>query len=233
MNPRQRRGVLLMVIALIGALAVFISVLTFVSSVNANVGNKVNVVTLTKQVKAYQPIGLDMVQTVQVPEKWVSPTDARDPSEVVGLVPVADLAQGSYVDRAMVTSRPGIANGYREMAIMVDAETGVGGKIGSGDRVDIIATFAGQDEKAPVASFVVTDALIIDVGVAEDVEKANANGGFSQGKALPVTFALTVRDALRLASAESFAVKVRLALRANNDSSDIPSVDRTYEESYR
>lgn len=233
MNPRQRRGVILMVIAVIGALAVFISVLTFVSSVNASVGNKVSIVVMTKDVAAFHQIQADMVQTVQVPEKWASPTDVRDPSEVVGLVPVADLTSGSYVDRSMITSRPGIALGYRETAILVDAETGVGGKITSGDHVDIIATFAGQDQKSPVASYVVLNALIVDVGVVQDVEKANSTGGFSEGKAIPVTFALPIADSLRLASAESFAVKVRLALRARNDSSGIPASNRTYEEGYR
>ena len=232
MNPRQRRGVILMVIAVIGAFAVFISVLTFVSSVNASVGNMVDVVVLTRDVKAYQVIQQDMVQVTRVPQKWSSPTDVHDPSEVVGLVSVADLTSGSYIDRAMTTSRPGIAEGYREIAILVDAETGVGGKISSGDRVDIIATFAEQ-EKAPVASYVVSDALIIDVGVAQEVEKANSTGGFSEGEAVPVTFALPIPDALRLASAESFAVKVRLALRARNDSSRIPESQRSYEEGYR
>lgn len=232
MNPRQRRGVILMVIAVIGAFAVFISVLTFVSSVNASVGNLVDVVVLTRDVKAYQVIQQDMVQVTRVPQKWSSPTDVHDPSEVVGLVSVADLTSGSYIDRAMTTSRPGIAEGYREIAILVDAETGVGGKINSGDRVDIIATFAEQ-EKAPVASYVVSDALIIDVGVAQEVEKANSTGGFSEGEAVPVTFALPIPDALRLASAESFAVKVRLALRARNDSSRIPESQRSYEEGYR
>ncbi len=232
MNPRQRRGVILMVIAVIGAFAVFISVLTFVSSVNASVGNMVDVVVLTRDVKAYQVIQQDMVQVTRVPQKWSSPTDVHDPSEVVGLVSVADLTSGSYIDRAMTTSRPGIAEGYREIAILVDAETGVGGKINSGDRVDIIATFAEQ-EKAPVASYVVSDALIIDVGVAQEVEKANSTGGFSEGEAVPVTFALPIPDALRLASAESFAVKVRLALRARNDSSRIPESQRSYEEGYR
>jgi len=231
-NPRQRRGVILMVIAVIGAFAVFISVLTFVSSVNASVGNMVDVVVLTRDVKAYQVIQQDMVQVTRVPQKWSSPTDVHDPSEVVGLVSVADLTSGSYIDRAMTTSRPGIAEGYREIAILVDAETGVGGKINSGDRVDIIATFAEQ-EKAPVASYVVSDALIIDVGVAQEVEKANSTGGFSEGEAVPVTFALPIPDALRLASAESFAVKVRLALRARNDSSRIPESQRSYEEGYR
>ena len=232
MNPRQRRGVILMVIAVIGAFAVFISVLTFVSSVNASVGNMVDVVVLTRGVTAYQVIQQDMVQVTRVPQKWSSPTDVHDPSEVVGLVSVADLTSGSYIDRAMTTSRPGIAEGYREIAILVDAETGVGGKINSGDRVDIIATFAEQ-EKAPVASYVVSDALIIDVGVAQEVEKANSTGGFSEGEAVPVTFALPIPDALRLASAESFAVKVRLALRARNDSSRIPESQRSYEEGYR
>ncbi|MEA4943975.1 MAG: Flp pilus assembly protein CpaB [Propionicimonas sp.] len=234
MNPRQRRGVLLMVIAVVGALAVFASVLSYVASVNANVGNQVSVVTLSVDVKAYQPVDAGMLTLTRVPEKWLSPSAVRDPGEVVGLVPVADLVAGSYADRSMFTTRPGIAKGYRETAILVDAETGVGGKIRTGDRVDIIATFAAADQtRPPVASYVVQNAIVIEVGVVQDVERANSGGGFSEGQAIPVTFALPIADSLRLASAESFAVKVRLALRARNDESAIPSGQTVYEEGHR
>lgn len=222
-----------MAIAVLGALAVFVSVLTYVASVNANVGNQVNVVTLATEVKAYQPVDAGMLKVTKVPEKWLSPTAVRDPGEIVGLVPLADLAEGSYADRAMFTTRPGIAQGYRETAILVDAETGVGGKIRTGDRVDLIATFAGSETAPSVASYVVQNALVIEVGLVQDVERANPGGGFSQGQAIPVTFALPIKDSLRLASAESFAVKVRLALRARNDDSTIPPDQTIYQEGYR
>lgn len=216
--------------AALGALAVFVSVLSFVSSVNARAGNFISVVSVARDLKAYQPIQPDDVELRQVPEKWLSSGAIQDARDVVGLVPVNDYAKGTYAERGMFIDRPGIARGNREVAILVDAETGVAGKVKSGDRVDIIATFQGKDKAPNKAQVWAENALVIDVGLPESVEKGNGTGGLSQGKAVPVTFALPTQTALRVAYAESFAVKVRLALRARNDESKSSEQDKTYTE---
>src|SRR2546423_1849180 len=49
MNPRQRRGALLLVLAAIGAIVVFISVVGYVQSVRAEVGVKVQVLRVKQK----------------------------------------------------------------------------------------------------------------------------------------------------------------------------------------
>ena len=69
----------------------------------------------------------------------------------------------------MLGPPPELATGEREIAILVDAETGVAGKINPGAMVDIVATFAGNDQTGRKAEseIVVPGARIIDVGQPE------------------------------------------------------------------
>ena len=69
----------------------------------------------------------------------------------------------------MLGSPPELATGEREIAILVDAETGVAGKISPGSIVDIVATFAGDEQQGIKAesNVVVPGARIIDVGQPE------------------------------------------------------------------
>lgn len=229
MNPRQRRGALLMGLAVLGSLGVFFAVLSFVADVNARVGNMTTVVTLTEEVPAYQPIDPAVLELREVPERWVPEGAVTDARDVVGLVSTNDLPSGVYAQAGMFVNRPGVQRGFREVAILVDAETGVAGKVSSGDRVDIIAT-SELDEVAESrqARLWVSNALVIDVGVPEDVESQDEGGGFSEGQAVPVTFALPVDQALQLAYVESFAIEVRLALRGGGDGTAVPEEERTF-----
>ena len=235
MNPRQRRGALLIAVAIVGAVAVFFSVLAFVSDVNSKVGGLVSVVALTRDVPAYEAVGADDLELVEVPRRWLPDSAITDARDVVGLVSPTALPKGTYAQQGMFTNRPGVRNGYREVAILVDAETGVAGKVQPGDRVDVLVTLGGQrqDGAAPAsnprAQVWVTNALVINVGVVETVDRGDTAGNLGEGKAVPVTFAVPIKDALRIAYAESFAVKVRLALRGGGDDSAVPPDDQVFQ----
>jgi pilus assembly protein CpaB len=229
MNPRQRRGVLLLAFATMGALAVFFTVLAYVGNVSAQVGDLRPVLRLSESVTAYDPITPDMLTVEQMPRRWAPPAALGDPSEAVGLVAAADIPAGSLVQQGMLVTRPGVQRGYREVAILVDAETGVAGKVTSGDRVDIIMTTEDEKQQRRAAAYLVTNALVIDVGVPAELAKDDRVGEFAKvTQAVPVTFALPLGDALRLSYAESFAVKLRLALRGGGDDATIPTKQRVY-----
>lgn len=232
MNPRQRRGALLVAVAIVGAVAVFFSVLSFVSDVNSKVGDLVTVVALTRDVAPYEQVTADDLELVEVPRRWLPGTVITDAGDVVGLVSQTGLPKGTYAQQGMFVNRPGVANGYREVAILVDAETGVAGKIQPGNRVDMLVTLGSRqgdaDPVAPRAQVWVTNALVVNVGVVETVDRQSASGSLSEGKAVPVTFAVPISDALKIAYAESFAVKVRLALRGGGDESQVPEGDRVF-----
>jgi pilus assembly protein CpaB len=230
MNPRQRRGVLLLLATGIGAVIVFFAVSAYVSSVSSQVGNLVPVVTLSQDVAELEPVTQEMIEVVERPARWVPEGALSAPEQVAGLVSAGTYRAGALVQDGMLREPPGLQPGYREVAIMVDAETGVAGKVGPGDRVDLLATTVDPVSDAQRAEVWVSNALVIEVGVTQAVEEENPQGGFTDSQGVPVTFALSTNDALRVAYAESFAVKLRLALRGLGDEAKVPAEERVYEQ---
>ena len=230
MNPRQRRGVLLLVLAVAGAIAVFFSVSSYVSDVRSEVTPKSGVLRLTKTVGAYKPITDDAVEEVEVPDKWAPESAVRDRSNLVGTVTASELEKGSYIQEGMLIPEPSLQRGQRELAILVDAETGVAGKISPGSVVDIHATFPGDQQQRPKSRIVVAGARIIDVGETETLSRTQQGGGTAEEEVVPVTFGLSVRESLILTYAESFAEEVRLALTRPGDRRKIPSDEREFRE---
>ena len=132
----------------------------------------------------------------------------------------------------MMAERPELKPGEQEIAIMIDAETGVAGKINPGSRVNIFATFEGEQRaggkgRSPNQSkIIVSDAKVIDVGkLTPFKEDGNDDERTRQQErdGVPITFALSAADAQRVAYAESFAEHVRLALVAPGDATESPS----------
>ena len=231
MNPRQRRGLLLLVIAGLGLLGVFVLVASYVADVRTEVDPKVELLALSKPVTAFTSVGDDAVKTVTMPERWAPKTALRDRGELVGLVAGSDLTQDSLLQKGMLVAPPELSPGQREIAILVDAETGVAGKLGPGAIVDIVATFAGDTNRgtAPKSAVVVPAARIVDVGQSQlkggrGVREADAD----PNEVVPVTFALTPKQQLRVTEAESFAQEVRLALLRPGETQKLRKGERSY-----
>jgi Flp pilus assembly protein CpaB len=216
-NPRQRRGVLLIIATSIGALVVFVSVLTMVSNVRSQVGPSATVLQFRTNVEELQAITPDMIEEVQVPQRWISKTALRSIDDVVGKVASSVYQPGTTLQGGMVIDPPGLKAGFREVAILVNAETGVAGEVHSGDRVDIIATTAAAEGVPAKAMVWVPNALVLKVGIPKSGKSTDGDGNFSEEQGVPVTFALPVGEALRLSYAESFSTKLRLALRGRGD----------------
>jgi pilus assembly protein CpaB len=228
-NPRQRRGLLLIAIAALGLVVVFVLVAGYVSDVRKEVDPKVSLLALAKPVEAHQSITDDMVKTVTMPARWAPPTAMRDPGELVGLVAGTDLEPDTLLQEDMLIAPPQLAPGQRELAILVDAETGVAGKIGPDSVVDLIATYPGGETRAPESRVVVPSARIIEVG---QPRLKGGNGVQEQaadpGQVVPITFALTPEQALVVSYAESNASEVRLALLRPGESEELTKKQRVY-----
>jgi len=161
------------------------------------------------------------VTATQVPERWAPKNAVHDLSEVQGKVTASSYSKGAVLQTSMLQDPPQLTEGYREVTIMVDAETGVAGKVASGSRVDVVSTLQDPNNKQQTAQVIIQNALITDVGVATKVEDESDSGDFKESEAVPVTFALTPDESLKLAYAESFSKKVRLMLRREGDNSSI------------
>ncbi len=230
MNPRQRRAILLLGLSALGLLGVFSLVAGYVSDVRAEVEPKVTLLALSRDASPYLPITDDMVEEVTMPELYAPPTAITDRSALPGLVPTTQLTKGSILQEGMLAASPDLEGGQREVAILVDAETGVAGKVRPGFIVDIIATYPPSQDGAVRARsrIVVPGARVIDVG------QAALKGGIEQENAdpqqvVPVTFALSVKDALKVTYAESNAQEVRLGLQRPDETAKVPPPeDRVY-----
>jgi pilus assembly protein CpaB len=222
MNPRrQRRGVLLMIV-------VFMSVLGYVANVESTVASMKEtwlVFQLKAGVRAKQPITEAQLQQVKLPKRYVTSAFIRDISEVNQKVAAGDLPAGAYLERGMLVDNPYLRPNQREIAILIDAETGVAGKVRPGDKVDIYASFQQQNasNQNPCALRVIANAPVIQIGQIQ-----TQGAGQDLASVVPVTFALEGSQSLELTYYESFSTKLRLALRGDQDVGEqkLPSICR-------
>ncbi|MCZ4514363.1 Flp pilus assembly protein CpaB [Streptomyces phaeochromogenes] len=231
MNSRQRRGVILLVLSALCALGAFAGVLSVIRDVNSKVGPEVAAYRLKDDVAPYRELTSDQFEKVSMPERWLSSTAVTNLSEIRGKIAVTRLEKGSLLQRDMIVDRPELEAGQQEIAIMIDAATGVAGKINPGSRVNIYATFKDEtDNGKDQSKVIVENARVIDVGklTALDPGQSSNDRRRTANEAVPITFALDTADAQRVAYAESFAEHVRLALVAGGTDATVAPGDRTY-----
>ncbi|MFC9585997.1 Flp pilus assembly protein CpaB [Streptomyces yangpuensis] len=227
MNSRQRRGVILLLLSVLCALGAFAGVLVVIGDVNSKVGSEVVAYRAKADIAPYSPLGAGQFEEVRIPERWLSATAVTDLGALKDKIALTTLKKGSLLQADMFVDRPQLQPGEQEIAIMIDAATGVAGKITSGAKVNIIATFKGAKDTEPSRSvIIVADARVLNVGKLTALEKDGDRKGPSE--AVPITFALSTKDTQRVAYAESFAEHVRLALVAPGTDSAPAAGDRTY-----
>lgn len=243
MNPRQRRGFLLLGLAFLGAVAVFIGVASYVADVRKNIRPATTVLVLKQNVDAQQPVTPDMLDPVRIPRKFVSKQAISDPTVIASRVAGQRLPQGAQLQEGMLVAPPTLEPGQREISVLISAETGVAGKIQPGDIVDIEATYGGDQRSLPSARTIIGRAQIVTIGAPQeganrrnfggndperDIGNAVNAAGAGGDAVLPVTFALSPRGVLVLTHAESFAEEVRLALIRPGDDSTVKKKRREY-----
>ena len=155
--------------------------MAYVNSVSSQVGSLADVVKLKRTVPSLSELSAENVELVQVPERWLPTSSPNRVEELAGKATAGELIEGSYLQHGMLMQAPGLEPGYREVAIMVNAEVGVVGKVSSGDRVDIIAASRAPNTKVRDARVEVQNALVIDVGVVTTTGEDSKNGGFPGG----------------------------------------------------
>lgn len=108
-------------------------------------GAQVSVVTAVKFIPEMQTVQEDMVELVEIPEKFVQPGFARQIEDVVGLVALAPIAKGEQVLKNKVIL-PGVETGLslqvspgkRAVTIPINEHRAVARLLKPGDRVDMV-----------------------------------------------------------------------------------------------
>jgi pilus assembly protein CpaB len=228
MNSRQRRGVILLILSVVCALGAFVGVLSVIDDVKSKVGPEVTAYQVKSNVAPYTPLDPGKFERIRMPERWLSANAVTSLRQIQGKIAVTTLRKGSLLQTDMIVDQPALQPGQQEVAIMIDAATGVAGKITPGSRVNVYATFEGRQQSDPDQSkIIVTDARVLDVGELTSLQADNRDQ--QPTDAVPITFALSTLDAQRITYAESFAKRVRLALVAPGTDTTVPDKDRTYE----
>ncbi|MFD3483491.1 Flp pilus assembly protein CpaB [Streptomyces sp. NPDC058665] len=229
MNSRQRRGIILLLLSVLCAFGAFAGVLSVISDVNSKVGPEVPAYRLKADVAPYTALEEGQFEKIEMPKRWLSDNAVTDLSVLSGKIAVTQLKKGSLLQDDMMVKRPALANDEQEIAIMIDAATGVAGKINAGDLVNIFATFDAQDQDgSPESRIIVPNAKVIDVGSLTPLEPKEDDRSSRPTSAVPITFALKTKDAQRVAYAESFAQHVRLALLPDDSPTTLRPGESTY-----
>lgn len=234
MNPRQRRGLLLMFVAAVGAVAVFLGVASYVSQINAQVGPMSRVFVAARAIAPYAAVLPADVRTVALPTKYVTRSMIVRDQDYLGYKAVTGIEPGALLQRELLVPASSIADGQREISVNLDPDQGINGRIRPGDVVDVVAAFAAARNQAQVtdlsvrraqipyniAGVVVRNAKVVSVGsrtpTGVDVGDAQ-EGNTNPREVVPVTFSVSVAEATRLAYAEAFSVSLRLMRSGNNE----------------
>lgn len=204
MNPRQRQGLLLVMIAAAGLLGVFLLIANYVANVSKQVGPKTQILVLIKTLPAYQPVTAADLGEITVPAKWAPTNALTQPSEAIGLISNTQLQSGTDLQATMLTQQPTVQPPNQEAAFTIDAETGVAGQIEPNSLVDVVAVYgSGGGTGKGYAAFVARDIRVVNVGQLTG----------SSGSA-PITLSVTPQQALAISYAQTAASKVRFVLDA-------------------
>ncbi|RFU86240.1 Flp pilus assembly protein CpaB [Streptomyces triticagri] len=229
MNSRQRRGVILLLLSVLCAFGAFAGVLSVIRDVNSKVGPEVEAYRLKGDIAPYKKLNASQFEKIKMPERWLSKNAVTDLGEIQGKIAVTQLRGGSLLQNDMIVRQPELGEGEQEIAIMIDAATGVAGKIKPGATVNIYATFEAPDRGGKNQSkVIVQNAKVLDVGQLTPLEPKEDDRTGKPTEAVPITFALNTLDAQRVAYAESFASHVRLALIGQGGATTISPDDRSY-----
>lgn len=208
MNSRQRQGLLMVLLATALGVFAFLVTASYTARVNSQVGDKVTVFKVDKDLPALTEIGKGDVHAVTIPRRWVG-TGVFTDSSFIGRKTFVPLSSGSFVDKSSLIPVQEITKGEREIAINVDAESGVAGRIQPGDYVNVNVTMEEKtgSQDVRVAAVLIQRARVISIGGS----KSRADDKGNQNTVIPVTFALSEADSLKLLYAESFGTTVRLS----------------------
>ncbi|MGL5817282.1 MAG: Flp pilus assembly protein CpaB [Phycicoccus sp.] len=229
MTRRQRRGVLLLVLSAVVAVLVFAVVTSYVRSISSQVGPMTTVYAATAPIGAYTALGPENLEARRVPVRWTAPTARLALDKLQGRRTSFRLEAGTVVTADMLVPPSDLKPTEREIALEVDAVTGLVGRVRPGDRVDIYAVFADVPGLPAQVRVLVRDIRVVSIGGRQTVTETDADTGAQQNEILPVTLALEPGASLSVTFAAAFAEQVRLVAlptdRGTNREKDVESFD--------
>jgi pilus assembly protein CpaB len=209
MSRRRRAAVLLGLALVLGGLAAS-DVARRESAVRAQLGPAVDVVVARADLAAGRPLSAGDLALRRVPSRYAPAGAASVPETLIGQRLAASVRRGGYLGADLIATEPEVAGppvrkGERALEVVA---LGSRALVVPGARVDVVVTREGAAAGTRLA--------------LEDVEVLAARAAppgarDDGGERVAATLRVSVRDAVYLAAAQSFARELRLLPRAAGD----------------
>jgi pilus assembly protein CpaB len=222
-RTRRRRGVALLVLALAcGALAAS-EVGDRVSEVEGRIGVPVPVVVAARDIRPGAELSRGDLRLSHVPQRFAPPDAPTDPDQAVGLHTAGPVAAGSPITAGVVGAGAGgddpgaLRRGERAVEVTVAGGGSLVETAVPGSRVDVLVSTDPGD--GPGSSFVAledVELLALAPGAVSDAP-LDADGSAGAAGSAVATLRATLRQAVYLTAAQSYAREVRLLSRPPGD----------------
>jgi pilus assembly protein CpaB len=220
---RRRAAVLLSLAIACGGLAAS-RVQTRTSEVEAQVGRLVPVLVTRVDVPPGGRLRAAQLAVRQVPERF-APTDALAvPAEVVGHKVAGAIAAGGYVTAGALTTSPTAADhapgapirrGERSIDVAVAGGEALTGAP-PGTRVDVIVTTESRSGTGGGRTYLALQDVELLGARAADATTTGGDGPAARASTV-ATLRVTLREAVYLTAAQSFAREIRILARSPGD----------------
>jgi len=210
---RRRRAIALLGLALVlGALAAS-DVARREAAVRAQLGPAVDVVVARTDLASGRDVSARDLAFRRVPARYAPVGVATVPETLVGRRLAVAVPRGGYLGAGQLATDPDVAGPPVRKGERAAEVVGLGAPdlIVPGARVDVLVTRDGEGGAAAGTELALED---VEVLAARPAAPAARDDG---GKRVAATLRVSVRDAVYLAAAQSFAREVRLLPRAAGD----------------
>jgi len=134
-----------------------------VSAVEAQLGDRVDVLVAAESIPAQVPLEERHLKTVSLPSAFLQPGMVTDPAEVVGKVSLVELPPGALIlshavkDRVVIPADKRLIRLYRSQVVQFDFDLMVG------DEVDVIVTVPGDQAERYRTELLLSGLPVVDV----------------------------------------------------------------------
>lgn len=220
MSRRRRAIVLLGLALLLGGIAAG-DVASREAAADRRLGPLVRVLVTRSAVSEGGRLTADYLAARSVPSRFVPPGALHDPGDVVGLQAAGPLPAGSYLTPASVRDSgaqapPGAPVRAGERVAQVIAQ-GSPEAIAPGSRVDVLVTREARGGAPGRTALALQDVEVISATAAPAGGGGGEQGSSDGALRVAASLRVSLRQAVYLAAAQSFARELRLLPRAAGD----------------
>jgi pilus assembly protein CpaB len=216
-SRRRRAAVLIGLSLILGALAAS-DVTGREAALRRQVGPAVPVLVARTRLAAGARLGPSALAVRQVPSRYAPAGAYRSPDEVAGMRTAVAIPAGADLDPALVDdgtraagpTGPALRDGERVAQIVA---VGPARSLTAGARVDVLVTREGKGDGGGSTTLALEDVEVLGATRAP----ASGNGPDADLPRVALDLRVSVRQAVYLAAAQSFAREVRVLPRAPGD----------------